>query len=190
MQHAARTFLVENPDLGDDLDMRPVWDEQSTTKAKASPSKRQKSQTSPGLAKTLMSSTSASTSQDIYGESMPCTVSPGMARKPCRRRLLHRPQSPSAAATAPIMSSLHMCLRRRPRPQRRLPDRRARMMLQYFCKASCKYITQMKDGTSKRHPVFTGTWSLAPASTRSAPFAWTAGEEYEPQSRVQRAQAE
>ena len=29
-------------------------------------------------------------------------------------------------------------------------------MLQYFCKVSCKYITQMADGTSKRHPVFKG----------------------------------
>ena len=43
-----------------------MWKGCATIKAKASPSKRLKSHTSPGLAKTLMSSTSASTSQDIY----------------------------------------------------------------------------------------------------------------------------
>ena len=89
---------------------------------------------------------------------MPCTVSPGMARKPCRRRLLHRPQSPSAAATAPIMSSLAHVPAEETAPAEEASGSAGSndIMLQYFCKASCKYITQMKDGTSKRHPVFKG----------------------------------
>ena len=70
-----------------------------------------------------------------------------MVRKPCRRRsnsskavqLAHVPAEETAPAEEASGSSGSKDI-----------------MLQYFCKASCKYITQMADGTSKRHPAFKG----------------------------------
>ena len=131
-----------------------MWKGCATIKAKASPSKRQKSQTSPGLAKTLMSSTSASSSQDIYAMY-------GLSRDGQEALSKAAPASP-AISIGSSNSSNNVQLAHVP-AEETAPAEEASgsagsndIMLQYFCKASCKYITQMKDGTSKRHPVFKG----------------------------------
>ncbi|CAE7218737.1 unnamed protein product [Symbiodinium sp. CCMP2592] len=130
-----------------------MWKGCANIKAKASPGKRHKSQSSrdPRPSKTGTTSTSASTSADIYAMY-------GISRGAEEALSKTAPASPAISIAS--CNTIHSSDGQPAEDLETAPAEEASgsswITLQYFCKASCKYITRMADGTEKRHAVFKG----------------------------------